>query len=232
MRTDTCTGPSHNDHQKLEALLYTIVPYRKEALRLLIKEANDVAIELHLPERLPITQTDLVDVVIGPPKVAAIIGGIGAIGTSNYEYCVAVGGKLSYITSSKLDSETARKELKAKYLWPIERRNTNAAYQMATQWLAAIQMDVKGIERDCKVHVWSWTPDGVDPKHFVPIYWVVWKRPDGPVASVELLEPTHLLGHLNVHHPEYVLRKPVEITNMDVLLSQTNMSEAGLNKRQ
>ena len=181
--------------QRLKELNHTTITYKKEALRLLIREANDVARQLNLPEDLPITQSNLIYVVIGTPKMVALSGGgIGTIDTSNYEYVVGIGDKLCYITSQKLDSEEARNDLKAKYLWPIERRNTNAAYELATQWMAAIKMDVKRIERDGNVHIWSWTPDGVDNKHFVPLYWVVWKKADGPVASVELLEPTHLLG--------------------------------------
>lgn len=233
-RASKATNQGEPDaHQKLKGFLYTTVAYKKEALRLLIKEANDVARQLNLSEDLPITPTNLIYVVIGTPKMVVLSGGgIGTIGTSNYEYSVGIGDKLCFITSQKLDSEKARKDLKAKYLWPIERRNTNAAYQLATQWLAAIQMDVQGIERDSQVHIWSWTPDGVDDKHFVPLYWVVWKKADGPVASVELLEPTHLMGQVNVDHSEYILRRPVVVTNLDSLLSQTNDSKAGVNSTQ
>jgi hypothetical protein len=204
-------------------LTHTTVAYKKEVLRLLIAEANDVATSLGLPENLPITQSNLIYVVVGTPKMVELSGGgIGAIDTTNYEYSFAYGRKLSYVTSSKLDSAEARNELEQKYLWPISRRNTNAAYRLATNWLAAIQIDVKRIEHDCRVNISSWTPDGVDEKHFVPLYFVTWKGSSGPVASVELLEPARLLGKLTVEQPEYVLRKPVVITNAEALLSQTN----------
>ena len=227
----TCQD-DNSSKQQLEALLYTTPAYQKEALHLLLGEANDAVRELHLPEQFPITERDLVDLVIDPPRVAEKIGGVGVVGTTNYEYCVSVGKKLSFITSKKLDSGSARNELKARYLWPTSRRNTNAAYKLATNWLASIQMDVKRIEHDCNVYFWSWTPDGVDEQHFVPIYWVYWikrgEEGNGSVASVELLEPTRLLGQLRVERPEYILRGAVEITNMDDLLSKTNLSNDGV----
>lgn len=209
---------------ELKELTYTTAAYKREVLRLLIAEANDVAAALKLPENLPITQRDLIYIVVGPPRLAELTGGtIGTIGTSNYEYSVALSNKLSYIVSSKLDSEEARDKIKAEYLWPIARRDTNAAYRLATNWLGTIQMDVKKIERDCKVSIWSWTPDDADGKHFVPLYIIVWKMADGPVASVELLEPTRLLGQLRVEKPEYILRPPVVVTNAEMLLSRTNL---------
>jgi hypothetical protein len=112
--------------------------------------------------------------------------------------------------------------------------NTNSAYQLASRWLAAVSMDVKGLNRDCKVHValspfWNGLVHlGEKPqKQFVPIYFVWWTSPTndleghGNVAYVELFAPTKTLLQLCVSDPKYILRKPLEFTNLDSLLPGT-----------
>ena len=196
--------------------------YQKEALRLLIAEANRVAKELNLPERLPIAETNLVKTHIFPPRMARL--GIGNIMTSNYVYSVSAGGKFSSVV--RTDSGKTTNELKAKYLWPMSRMDTNAAYQLATQWLTAVSMDVAALNRDCDLVISAWTPEGENGEHFVPLYHVDWmakgEQAHGSVAGVELLEPTKSLQQLYVKKPEYILRKPLQITNADYLFSQTN----------
>jgi hypothetical protein len=43
------------------ALMFTTKAYHDEAFRLVLQEANRVAAELRLPEKLPITEADLVE---------------------------------------------------------------------------------------------------------------------------------------------------------------------------
>src|SRR5271166_758004 len=45
---------------------YTTRQYEKTAFKLVLQEANQVAKELQLAEKLPITETDLVEAVAGP----------------------------------------------------------------------------------------------------------------------------------------------------------------------
>lgn len=210
----------------LNTLLYTTPAYQKAVLRLLLNEANDAATALHLKESTPITGSELTDIVIDPPQVGEKIGGVGVVGTSNYEYSVAAGKKLSNITSSKLDSERARHQLQTQYLWPINRCDTNEAYQLATNWLAALRIDVQRLNRNCKLDVWWWRPDGAKTNQFVPPYIVVWKGADGPAASVELFAPTRIIGQLNIASEEYIQRMPVIVTNAAELLKLPNASNS------
>jgi hypothetical protein len=89
-------------------------------------------------------------------------------------------------------------------------------------------MDVPAIIRDCNVHVEALTPEGKTGAHFVPLYRVYWTQKSGssvsPAASIELFEPTKTLRQLRVNKSEYILRAPLQITNVDFLLSQTNAS--------
>jgi hypothetical protein len=214
--------------QRYEALKFTTPAYRREALRLLIEEANRVAREPQLPEKLPIAQSDLLEAYISPPRMSQALGTFGTVTTSNYIYCVSVANKFSFLVKRKLEAGYAK--LKAQYLWPMSRLNTNAAFQLATQILVAASMDVEALQRDCTVRIRALTPEGPDGKHFVPVYSVTWvsKRAEGEDigmgsgASIELLEPTREIRQLHVLSPEYILRKPLEIQSLESLLSQTN----------
>jgi hypothetical protein len=226
--TDTKQKPNWTKmtgRQRYEKLTFTTPAYQKEAVRLVIEEANRVAQQLNLPENLPITQSNLVEAFVSPPQMAKI--GFGNITTSNYTYYVTVGDKFSYLEKYFADVKNKDyAELKAQYLWPMNRMNTNSAYQSATQWLAAASMDVEAINRDCNVHVEALTPEGKNGASFVPLYRVYWTEKKGdsfaPAASIEFLEPTKSLRQLRVNKTEYILRQPLQITNLDFLLSQTN----------
>jgi len=211
--------------QRFQQLVFTTPAYRNEALRLVIQEANNVAEELSLPEQLPIVKTNLIAAYIPSPRMAQRLGGaLGNITTSNYTYYVSVGNKFSFLEQNNL--EQGYDKLRSQYLWPVSRMNTNEAYQLATQWLAAASMDVKAITRDCDAHIDAFTPEGKNGKHFVPVYWVYWTSREaqarGTVAEVEFVEPNKTIRKLRVNRPEYILRPSLQITNLDYLLSQTN----------
>lgn len=51
-------SPIGPDGKYTPALMFTTKAYHDEALRLVLQEANRVAAELRLPEKLPITEAD------------------------------------------------------------------------------------------------------------------------------------------------------------------------------
>src|ERR1035438_1714866 len=53
-------SPEMTSKQRLQALKFTTPAYNKEALRLMLNEANSVARELDLQEAIPITESNLV----------------------------------------------------------------------------------------------------------------------------------------------------------------------------
>ena len=212
--------------RNMHELMSTTPAYHNEALHLVLAEANRVANELMLPESLPITEASLTASYITPPRMAQRIGAIGNVTTANYTYFCSVGNKFSYLTKTDLEHDYPR--MRKESLLPMSLMNTNAAYQLATQFLAAASMDVTALNRDCHVHILAFTPEGEQGKHFVPVYWVYWTPPEqeghGSVASVELFEPTKTVRQLRVEDAKYILRSPLQITNLDYLLSQTNAS--------
>lgn len=209
--------------QQLNAMKLTTPAYRKEALRLVVEEANRVARELTLPEQLPILETNLVKSYISPPRMAQGLKTIGNITTSNYVYAPYAGHGFSLVRTHLQDEYI---QLQKNYLWPVNCMDTNAAYRSATQLLNAVSIDVKKLNQECSLTIRAFTPEGEHGLNFVPVYWVSWSKDGQPVASVELFEPTKTIRQMHVNKAEYILRKPLEIPNLDFLLSQTNFVAA------
>lgn len=200
----------------------TSAAYEQKAFAALLQEANQIANDLNLVESRPILQTNLTQVfLVGygmsqlPPKM------IGNIHTTNYAYFAASGHKLSYVEAEHQD-ENSLKWMK-QYHWPKTSIDTNNAFQLASQWMVAAHMDVEKLNRDCHVYI---EPDqfvnqGLQKtKYFVPVYFVSWvsehnkREGHGNVASVKLLAPTKELISLRVEDSKYILRNPIEFTNV------------------
>jgi hypothetical protein len=211
---------------------FTTKAYQKEALRLVLHEANWAAMELNLPEKLPITTTGLFQVHISTYGFSRIsTKPIGNVATKDYCYYVSLDHKLSFIEGTHQDQDALK--WIAKYKWPLSQIDTNAPYQLAIQWLDAVSMDVAGLNRDCEVHVVPdryWNNPKLHQKTFVPIYEVYWLSPlnkkngYGDAASVRLFLPTKTLMSLRVENSKYILRPPITFTNLAELLSDTNRS--------
>ncbi|MGA3282857.1 MAG: hypothetical protein ABSD57_00160 [Verrucomicrobiota bacterium] len=205
---------------------FTTRQYQEAAFKLVLQEANRVAKELQLPGELPITESNLVEAVVTPFGYNYVNKSIGSITTKKYCYYVSQGNRFSYLEGTHQTEDCYRYQ--DSYTWPVSRMNTNQAYQLATQWLAAVSMDVKAINRDSQVTVkpddsYVHSPRG----KFVPIYFVSWKRRGyemsndvasvihSGVASVRVFTPTKTLLQLRVEDPKYILRKPLVFTNLD-----------------
>jgi len=108
-----------------------------------LREANEAARQLHLPEKLPISEADLTEVFIAPYGFSQLPEGIvGSIHTPNY----------------------------------------------VVSWFSARNQ-----------------ADGF-----------------GDTACVGMFLPTATLLNMSVKDAKYIRRRPLEFTNMDYLLSQTN----------
>jgi hypothetical protein len=218
-----------------DGMMFTTHAYQIEALRLLLQEANEVARQLKLPEKIPITKEDVRESYVAPFGIAYVDGGIGCVDTANYSYCVSMADRFCYLTKKHL--EVTLSAYQENYMWPKKRINTAEAYQMATQWLTAAQMDVKAMNRDLHLVI---KPDDdyiAAPRgKFVPVYDVGWCKPWKPtpgiieedhskwepVVSVQLFTPTKTLLQMHVEDAKYILRPPIVFTNLAELLKRTN----------
>jgi len=206
----------------------TTAAYEKEAKRLLLEEATKVATELGLPEEVPLTESNIVQAFIPPFGYAYGNKAVGRVESRNYVYIAGKGWRFSTLTianSSGVESSYAQQ-----YRWPSERLDTNAAYSLATQWLAAVSMDVAGLNRDCVMYAapeahWNrfrWNTPFTNAT-FTPIYSVYWiprqtTNQLSVAASVKLFAPDRTLLSLRMEDPKYILRKPLQFTNLNELL--------------
>ncbi len=212
--TDATNGP--------HAFLTTRA-YSREARGLLLQEATQVATELSLPEpHLPLTE-DVVKFNIAPFGMAYINKSVGSVATWSYHYMAHKGWKFNQLLIANWSTVCA--DYVRSYRWSSDRLDTNGAYNLATQWLAAVSMDVAGLNRDCAMHAaptthWNrfrWNTPFTNAT-FTPIYSVYWiprQSTDNQVAAtVELFAPDKTLLDLRVENPRYILRKPLHFTNL------------------
>jgi hypothetical protein len=214
--------PELQTNSTFQKLMFVPPAYQKEALRLMIADANRTARQLDLPEKLPINRASLVGFYVSPPRLSQFTKTIGTISTSNYLYAPFAGRGFVVV---RRDLEQKEMRLQAEYLSPANQMDTNAAYQEAAQILWKADIAVNVLNRDCRVSVMTSVLEG-QTNRFVPIYWVTWsEKSDGHLpsgASVELFEPTKMILQLQVLGSQYILRKPLMITNLDFHLSPTN----------
>jgi len=120
------------------AYLHTTLAYQSAAVQLMVGQANFEAQQLHLAEPLPIVvpaSTNDWDVAMPPYGVT------GRFNTTNYVYQFQQGKLLSIVKRPQRRGAAAN---------PAETQpsliDTNGAYQLATQWLAGIGVDVPALE--------------------------------------------------------------------------------------
>ncbi|PWU15723.1 MAG: hypothetical protein C5B50_14930 [Verrucomicrobia bacterium] len=193
--------------------------FKQEATRLLLQEATRVAVELHLPESLPIVETNLLEAFVAPPHIVLLDGGIGTVTTINYTYCVSKAWKFCYLERYRQQED--RRRWYADSLRPLRELDKRAAYQMATQWLGAVSVNVAALNRDCRLRIEAFMPVA-DRKRgkFLPLYWVYWTKGGmghGSVAFVELFAPTRTIVQLRVEDPAYNNRQPLHLASLDAI---------------
>jgi hypothetical protein len=172
-----------------------------------------------LPEYLPLTKDSVTGSYISSPEFADRYGGLGRFSTTNYSYGFGRGKRLAYIT--RLPKDKSGRSLYDRFKpWAIDpsQVNTNAAYLLATQFLAEAFVDLSRLSTSAVVSIHP----KVILKMTTSVYDLEWKRGGKNAVEIGLDESTKELWLLRVEDPSLVLRKPLEITNLDFLLSQTN----------
>ena len=200
---------------------YSSDAFEAEEFRLMIQEANHAAQALHLEEDFPITRSRVSGARTSPFGFYYNQGMMGYVATTNYTYRVLSGGKLDHV---EIDHSYEVWRGLQDELLPERKVDNHAAYQLATQWLGSLSVDVKALNRDCQLTVAS-TPvlnyvgSGKKPtrRMFAPTYDVTWRTTNGPAAYVQLYLPDKLLIQLSIDDLKYNLRPPLVFTNMAAL---------------
>jgi len=213
------------DDPEVRELWFTTEPYKAAAMKTMLGEVNWAARSLGLPEKLPIEPSALRDVVIGTPYTADHQGSFATVFTEKYSYRATQ--KLTLISRAYSPGEEQHHfaSIRTRYTMPLSRVNTNAVYCLATQWLAALSVDLRRLEAD---HPSRITVPWVLGGQFLPLYTVEWSKPiehssrRDVAAKVEVLEPERSLEQLVIEKPEYMMRPPITVPDRDKLLRQSN----------
>jgi hypothetical protein len=209
-----------------ESVVFSTNDYSIKALTFMLQDANVIASQLKLDESFPINSSSLIRQFVCPFAMSQSWKAVGSMVTSNYAYFFSKGNKFSYLND--VHEEQKIGQWQEQYYWPISKLDNHSAYQLATQWLSTVLVDVDGLNRECRVHIYARTPQGLQAgANFLPLYMVYWvkKSPQsGSVASVELFAPTKTLLQLRVEDPKYILRPPLEIQNLEYLLSTNTVT--------
>ncbi|MFN3407883.1 MAG: hypothetical protein ACK45B_02710 [Limisphaerales bacterium] len=214
--------------------------YRMAAGQQMLDEANSFASHLKLPIQQPITFQNAMNIHVTAPwyskadnpdaslsKADRIRKGrffaAGAIETSNF-YFGYTKGRLWSVQRLKLKDESSIVELFPELIKTPSVVDSNGAYQLATQWLASVSVDVAKMERKNKAafHQWHFNgkPDDI-PKSdlmpesakstnttMLPIFDIQWGEGEAFAAKVTVIGTTKELFRLEVRD-ETLSKRPL-----------------------
>lgn len=211
-------------------LLHTTTAYQTAAFQLMVGEANFAAKQLDLKERLPITITQSSNEWnISPPPWG--VG--GSVLTSNYVYRFEKGR----LTSIKQRDWEERISPATTNLLEWTRQtsliDSNGAYQLATQWLGSLSVDVAKLEQKDPAHVFqrsvpisttSQNGEEIKEQRPVPFFEVGWSKQPPPFSylsgsiGVKILGTTQELLQLRIRDVSFFRNPPLQVTNASELL--------------
>jgi hypothetical protein len=226
-------------------LAQTSLAYRSAVGQRMLEEANYFSEQLKLPPPHPIQIADITGFHVSPPwfskientnlaspvarvRTAKIVAG-GNLQTTNFSFSFSK-GKLFGVENRIMYDE--RFDLYPVWAKTSSLINSDGAYQLATQWLAAVDIDVGALNKQTKPKVeqrWFWNQPGLNVYHpprdtnktMLPIYEVTWGTNwvNYP-AQVQILGTTKELMKLHVgdfslfHRPPLVITNAIELVNI------------------
>ena len=205
--------------------LFGSMAYRAVATERMLEEANYFCRQLHLPISQPIQVTNIVSLIIRSPRDG--FGGTFVAKGFGFSFPNPGEGKLCYVSRDEIRSRILA-------MYPVLAKtpsliDTNGAYQLATQWLSAISVDVPALERKHKLIFRQWffwgKPEDLPKangwqltsvttnKTLLPIFDVKWGDADNPAVKVTILGSTKELMELRMEDSSFSRRPPLVITN-------------------
>ena len=201
--------------------------YRSAALSSMAQEASWFAKQLKLSISLPLKAQEIdQNYYIRPPRT----GFGGVCRTTNYLFRF----------STRLDEIINREKHEERFdLYPIWAKtpsliDTNGAYQLATQWLETISVDVLALQKKYPLSFYQWfywgreagVPDVEWNQHppttnmmMMPIYDVYWGERGTPAVKITIFGPTKELLVFEMYDISVSKRPPIVISNWQELLN-------------
>ena len=161
------------------------------------------------------------------------IGPTGQIETTNFGFYFYAGKLRGVMCLSAHEVERYARDLDQLVGQP-SLLDTNGAYQLATQWLAAVDMDMAALNKQkWVVHQLRYLPRESINSVLLPLYYVDFGNKhfpasgnlhafDEPLVSVEVLGTTRELQDLTINDPSFSRRALLLITNTLDLVRRPN----------
>lgn len=198
-------------------LAFISMAYKMTALQLMIGEANFFAQHLNLSTPHPIQITNITYSYVSPP----VFGFGGVIDTTNFDFSFYKEGKLWQI-ANKIE-QYGNVERYPEWKKSPSLIDNKGAYQLATQWLYAVSVDVPSLEKKFKAHItqpFHYDPPHSEHKEYLPVYEVKWGDDEHPAVNVTILGTTKELMILVFNDLTFSKRPPLVIPNAGQLASR------------
>ena len=219
--------------KKLIALrtpLYVAPAYHEAATALMLKEANFLIEKLGLREANPLLITQVVSHVADPKTRE-----LGYLKSVNYEFNFgeadskphkSKSGREFFGEPGKLimlgkrnpwrEWQNLDEDIEQRFFHLPSLINTNEAYQLATQWLASIQVDVCALEKKYKpMSIQAEFGDGKGGRREVPVFNVIWggDNDQEPLVYMQIFGATRELVYLSIADTRFSKRQPIVVPN-------------------
>lgn len=204
--------------------------YKYVALALMLVQVNFFAGNVGLKLARPITEQDVRNGShVGPPNTNDFSG---SILTDAYFFGFGWGHLANFHRNDfRSDSDAAVRERNIRLSKLSSLIDTNGAYELATNWLSAIGVDLTAMEKKYKLNIiqWRYRREGLSQGPIMlPVYQVEWRgspfksprrRADMAVVTLTILGCTKELIEFHILDDALFVRPAIRITDQAKLLS-------------
>jgi hypothetical protein len=196
--------------------LAVTLAYKYVAVMLMLFEVNHCGERLGL-KGLPVQQEQIRRVYVGQPRLLKCLG---CIDTETYSFGFSEAGRLRYITRLDPFGSDPLPQIQQRLSKIDAGMTTNAAYALATNWLAAVFIDVDALESKFPPVIRQHTfRSGEKGRVLLPIFDVLWGKPERPAVIVSIYAPRRELLQLRQQNEAFSRRPPGLVRSPEKLLA-------------
>lgn len=190
--------------------------YKYVAVSIMLAEINYCAEKLRLPIQLPVERTHLEVQSVSPPNLFPFGG---RLDTKDFSFSFAEDGRLQYIYALPPRNQSTPPK-KRSHKNDASLLTTNEAYCLASNWLYAMSVDVRELQRTNHLDIYrpiEW--DGEKNKEPRSVFHVEWGPRNRTIAEASIGVRSRTLRYLRLEDTSFSKRPPVTIKEREKLLS-------------
>jgi hypothetical protein len=190
--------------------------YTYVAVAVMLAEANFIADRLQLPVSHPMVQDQLEYQLVIPPRMMFLSYSGGRIDVNGYAFCFPHQARyIQKVHSFEGASMAEENEILSHGASLID---TNGAYQLASNWLSLIEVDVRELEKTNHAEVRQRFYYSTNGAVNLPVFEVRWGEWNDPKIEVSIDARSKEMVYIRQEDDAF-LRRPEElIRNLDKLL--------------